>query len=86
MIDPTEFSSDLHLTLVLIAAVFTLMCVHMLRYVLAGRNRATELEEMIDDIRLDGETREMSFRNNLRRTSDIIDNIEKFFFWNNPLS
>jgi len=75
MIDITEFNPDLHLTLVLIAAVFTLMCVHVLRYVLSGRNRAAELEEIIEGIHKVGESRKEDFRKDIEGTADLIDKI-----------
>jgi len=77
MIDITSFDSNLHLTLILIAAVFTLVGVHMLRFVLAGRTRAFDLEEVIDGIRIESKTKDLTFKNNLVRTTKLIQDIQE---------
>ena len=76
MFNPNDFDADLHLTLVLMSVVFTLMGLHLMQFILAGRNRASTLEEILGEIRADENTRERTFKRNLVSMKGLVQDIQ----------
>ena len=76
MLNPNDFNADLHMTIVLFAAAFTLMGIHAIRFVFAGRDRANALEDVIAGIQKDEMTHVKEFKKNMVEMTRMVHSIE----------
>lgn len=77
MLNPNDFNTELHLTLVLLSAAATLFVLHTVRFIFSNRNRANDLQGALNQIRRQEKSNEVQFKGEIGKMNTLVNEIQE---------